>query len=904
MPISPGTRLGPYEVVAPIGAGGMGEVYRARDTRLGRDVAIKVLPQHLSDNADVRARFEREAKTISSLNHPNICTLFDVGRAPVAPGAPEIDYLVMELVEGETLAQRLQKGALPLPDVLRLGAQIADALDRAHRAGVVHRDLKPGNVMLTKSGAKLMDFGLARATTTSGPVSGSGATMAALTSMPTMMSPLTAEGAIVGTFQYMSPEQLEGREADARSDLWALGCVLYEMATGRRAFEGRSQASLITAIMGAQPAPLLTLMPTSPPALDRVVSALLAKDADDRIQTAHDVKLQLGWLGEPGSQSSASQTGAAAPVARRWKSDMLSRVGYAVGVLGLAAAAYMASRDMGPKQATVVSQIVQPRGLELAPYWSSMVISPDGQHVVASATRDQRSPTLWLWRLDSPEPQEISGVAGGVWPTWSPDGRNVAYVGFADKGLSRVGISGGTPTRVADVSDPRGLSWGSKDVIVFAPAPSGALMKVPAKGGAAEVATELDAARGEAGHRFPCFLPDGEHFLFAVVPGGPNGFTTRVGSLKSKTSKVLMQAESGVSYIAPGYVMFVVNNKITVQRFDVNKLECVGERITLGDAPIRADADAEPVGSSSRDGALLYPDLQSPDARLEWLGRNGLSRGTVPLPKSNWTLVALSPDQRSALATSDGDLWQVDLERGVPTPIMSGIDPFQLAQWSPDGSRIVATSRAGGREVLQLINAGGSGARDSVALPGALFIEAQGWAPDGKSLLVSAIGAPESPRAGNSWDLFVVPLDGGAPRPYLATPAFERRAKISPDGRWVCYVSRDRVRADLVIDSYPEPGHRLQVLAGEEDRDIPFFWGRGGKELIYATADNQMVSLPLTLSGNRLQVGKPTTLFDVPSGTSRGATLDGERFLISREEDSSRGPAMRLVQGWTGWLKR
>lgn len=882
----------------------MGEVYRARDTRLGRDVAVKVLPQHLSDHADVRARFEREAKTISSLNHPNICTLFDVGRAPVAPGAAEIDYLVMELVEGETLAQRLLKGALPLPEVLRLGAQIADALDRAHRAGVVHRDLKPGNVMLARSGAKLMDFGLARATVAAGPVSGSGATMAALTHLPTMASPLTAEGALVGTFQYMAPEQLEGREADARSDLWALGCVLYEMATGRRAFEGRSQASLITAIMGAQPAPLTTLVPTSPPALDRVVHALLAKDADERIQTAHDVKLQLGWIGEPSALSSASQPGVAAPAARPHKQDRWSRLGYAVGLSGLLVAGLMTWRGLQTKQATVVTHLLQPRGLEVAPYWSSTAISPDGQHVVASASRGRSTPTLWLWSLDSPDPRPIPGAESAVWPCWSPDGRSLAYVGFADEGLNRVSVSGGTPTRLAEMSDPRGVSWGAKDMILYAPAPSGPLMKISAKGGVAEPATELVTSLGEAGHRFPCFLPDGEHFLFSVVPGGPNGFTTRVGSLKNRHSKVLMQAESGVSYLAPGYVMFVLNDKLTVQRFDLNKLECVGERITLGDAPVRADADAEPVGTASRDGKLLYPDSHSPDSRLEWVDRTGGVRGTVPLARSNWQLAALSPDQRNAITTSEGDLWQVDLERGVPTPILRDVDTYQLAQWSPDGTRIVATSRAGGREVLQLINVGGSGVRDSVSLPGALFVEAQGWAPDGKSLLVAAIGAPNTSAAANSWDLHVAPLDGGTSRPYLATPAFERRARISPDGRWVCYAARNRVTAELVIDSYPEPGHRLQVLAGEEDRDILFMWGRDSKELLYVNKDNQLVSLPLTLAGEPLRVGKPTTLFELPASVSRIATMDGERFLLSRPEGTTNGPAIRLVQGWTGWLKR
>jgi serine/threonine protein kinase len=311
MSLDPGTRLGPYEIRSPLGAGGMGEVYRARDTRLDRDVAIKVLPQHLSEHAEVRARFEREARTVSSLNHPNICTLFDVGREG------DVDYLVMELVEGETLADKLSRGPLPLADVIRLGTQIADALDRAPRAGIVHRDLKPGNVMLTKGGAKLMDFGLARSAGLAGSSGGTGETL--LTHSPTVGQPLTAEGTIVGTFQYMSPEQLEGKEADTRSDLWALGCVLYEMATGKRAFDGSTQASLISAIMRDTPRPLAELAPLSPPALEKLVVALLAKDPDERVQTAHDVKLQLQWMADatPSSALHAAVNAGAMPSRRR-----------------------------------------------------------------------------------------------------------------------------------------------------------------------------------------------------------------------------------------------------------------------------------------------------------------------------------------------------------------------------------------------------------------------------------------------------------------------------------------------------------------------------------------------------------------------------------------------------------
>jgi Tol biopolymer transport system component len=902
MTLSPGTRLGPYEILAPLGAGGMGEVYRARDSRLGRDVAIKVLPQHLSANADVRARFEREAKTVSSLNHPNICTLFDVGRAPGDAGAADIDYLVMELVEGETLAQRLAKGALPMPDVLRVGAQIADALDRAHRAGVVHRDLKPGNVMLTKSGAKLMDFGLARATDVAGPVSGSGATMGALTQHPTMASPLTAEGTIVGTFQYMSPEQLEGREADSRSDLWALGCVLYEMATGRRAFEGRSQASLISAIMSSQPPSLPQVAPMSPPALERVVSALLAKDADDRIQTAHDVKLQLGWISEPGAQSGVSSA-TGAPAVRAKRRDTASLVGIAIGALGLAAAAITGWLLFSRSEPTIVSQVPVPRDLGIAGNWTAIGISPDGGRVAAAAAHRNEPPRLWLWRLDSPDPVAVAGTDGIGSLSWSADGRAVAYTSMKDKGLSRVPVSGGSPTRLADISDSRGLSWGSKNVIVFAPAPSGPLMKIPADGGTPEPATELDGSLGEAGHRFPRFLPDGEHFLFAALPAGPNGFTIRVGSLSSRRSQVVMHAESGVAYVEPGYVVFVQNGKVTAQRFDLRALKCVGERFTLGDAPVQADVDAEAVATASRGGRLLYPDTKAPDSRLEWLDRSGAPRGVIALPKADWSVSALSPDQRSALATSEGDLWQVDLERAVPTKLLQHIDPFELAQWSPDGARIVATSREAGREVLRLIPSGGSGARDSVPSIRTMFQEAQGWSPDGRSLLVAGVGTMQGQQTDNSWDLYVVPLDGGAPRSYMATPAFERRAKLSPDGRWVLYVTRIEGKSDLVIDSYPVPGHRVQVLSGEKNYYMRFMWGRQGHELIYSAADGNLVSMPLEISGDVVRPGKPTVLFEIPPAVDDIVTVDGERFLVSRRDEAAPGPAMRLVQHWTGLLK-
>ena len=452
MPLSPGTRLGPYEILAPLGAGGMGEVYRARDSRLGRDVAVKVLPEHLSQNPDLRTRFEREARTVSSLNHPNICTLYDVGREG------DTDFLVMELIEGETLAQRLAKGPLPPADVLRLGTQIADALDRAHRAGVVHRDLKPGNVMLTKSGAKLMDFGLSRATGMAGAGSGSGATATALTRTPTMASPLTAEGAIVGTFQYMSPEQLEGLEADVRADVWALGCVLYEMAAGKPAFVGKSQASLIGAIMSAEPAPLATLAPMTPPGLDRLIRSCLAKDPDQRVQTAHDVKLQLSWLAEGGSQA-----GTPAPVATRRRHS--ARLGWGVAVAALAAAAVFGSlwwRIASQPAKVMRFEIRVPRSLSPG---GPLMVSPDGRSAAFVASDSSGRTQLWVRSFDDLESRSLPGTEGSGRPFWSADGHSLGF--FAKGKLKKILVNGGRPETICDASGGADGCWNSRNLILF-----------------------------------------------------------------------------------------------------------------------------------------------------------------------------------------------------------------------------------------------------------------------------------------------------------------------------------------------------------------------------------------------------------------------------------------------------
>ena len=503
MSLTPGTRLGPYEIVAPLGAGGMGEVYRARDTRLGREVALKVLPQHLSTTPEIRARFEREAKTISSLNHPHICTLHDVGREG------ETDYLVMELIEGETLAQRLTKGAVPLADLLNWGAQIADALDRAHRAGVIHRDLKPGNVMLTKSGAKLMDFGLARATGL-GPASDKSGS-------PTVAGPLTAEGTIIGTFQYMAPEQLEGQEADTRADLWALGCVLYEMATGKRAFEGKSQASLITAIMSSDPPSISALQPLTPPALDRLVRTCLAKDPDERWQSSHDLMAEIRWITEAGSQAGAPVT----VVARRKSRERLAFglcAALALMLIVAVSVALRASRRAVSFEGRALHVTLQVgKGERLVNGDRPFAISPDGSRVALCVSRGVTT-KLFIRSLADGTTVEIAGSENAAWPFFSPDGK---WIGFVAAGkLKKIAVAGGTPiVLLAEMPSAMGAAWADDGFIYCVPHLSSGVFRVPEGGGAAQPVTRVRTAEGEIQHRWPDVAPGGKTIVYAAGYG-------------------------------------------------------------------------------------------------------------------------------------------------------------------------------------------------------------------------------------------------------------------------------------------------------------------------------------------------------------------------------------------------
>ena len=888
MRLAAGTRLGPYEISAPLGAGGMGEVYRARDTRLGREVAVKVLPASLSSSPEVRARFEREARTVSSLNHPHICTLHDVGRAPGVDGSGEIDFLVMELVEGESLAQRLTRGALPPADVLKLGGHIADALDRAHRAGVVHRDLKPANVMLTKSGAKLMDFGLARPTGLAGPSSGSAGTASTLSDSPTVAQPLTAEGTIVGTFQYMAPEQLEGKEADARSDIWALGCVLYEMATGRRAFDGKSQASLIAAVMNQEPAPASQVIPLSP-GLDRLIQACLAKDPDERIQTAHDVKLQLGWIAGEGSQVGA----AAAPSPRAAAKPRMRYVATALTIVLTTLVVLVAQRLLFPPAPVPVVRFTVPVDASLAQVtWP--LISPDGRTLVFVGADSAGTSRYWLRAMDALEARPIP-VEHRQRPFWSGDGRSLGFIA-ADK-LRRMDLATGADVIVADAPGGHDGSWGD-GVVLYDGSGTDSIRRVTLAGGKAEAATRIDRARGETGHGWPSFLPDGRHFLFTCTMTGQPVLEIKLGMLGSLASRTVGHTD-GRGLFANGYLISTSGGTLLAQRFDPASGRTSGNAVALAEG-------VAPDFSVSRNGVLAYrPAASAVLSRLVWMDRSGRMLGEAA-PPDQYLEIRLSPDgTRVAVRMVRGpapvaDIWVRDLVRGVTSRVTFGSSHNVFPVWSPDGSRIAYASNRGGEYHTLIRSASGTGGEDSLAHDSGSTDLPSDWSADGRTIAITR-------QSASGWDIWLLGTDPRqAPNKFLGSPFNERFGRISPDGRWLAYSSNESGRYEIyVVPLAGGPGKWQISTAGGEDA----FWRKDGRELLYRATDRSINAVAIG-AGADFEPGTPQQLFRVDlaeavfAGTRWCPTADAQRFLLQVPVGGSGPPSFKVVSGWPSELAK
>jgi len=876
--LSAGTRLGPYEVLSPLGAGGMGEVYRARDTRLDREVAVKVLPTHLSDNPEFRQRFEREARAISQLSHPNICALYDVGNQD------GVEYLVMELLEGQSLAERLEKGPLATDLVLKFGVQIADALDKAHRQGIVHRDLKPGNVMLTKSGVKLLDFGLAklRASTVSREIS-------ELSSLPTELSPsrpLTEQGTIMGTFQYMAPEQLEGKDADARSDIFAFGCVLYEMATGRKAFTGKSRASMIAAILEHDPAPISSIAPMTPPALDRVVKTCLAKDPEDRWQSAHDVKSELQWIAEAGSQAGAP----AAVVSRRKNRE---RTAWLIAGLFVVAAflgwyrAISAPRIL-PRAARLTLEKPENAPFE---YFDSLAPSPDGKLVAFVAHTADEKRSLWVRPIDSLDARSLPGSDDAQYPFWSPDSRFLAF--FAGGKLKKVDARGGPPEILCGVPEVSGGAWGSKGVIVFGRWDQDGIWKVPAKGGTPSKLTSL--APDEEAHRWPAFLPDGDHFVFLVDANQTEGHWLALSSISDGKVTRLAHAISNFAVSPDGHIFYVRSGTLVAQPFDTRSLRLSGEPSPVGENVAETAQNHRFDFGVSGNGLLVYLTAD-PNLQFVWFDRSGkrLEKVGEPLRVRNFDL---SPDgSRVAFERLDADgrnanLWTLDLARGFTTRVTMDAAMDFTPAWTPDSRSIVFVSSRDGYAFYETSSAGGGEDRLLLKLPTA--DSACSISPDGRTLIVATL----EPRAKD--DLWLLPLGANAqPAPFRRTPFSEFHAQFSPDGRWVAFAADDSGRPEVYVRSLSDPSAQWRISSSGGVRPR---WRGDGKELFFFAGSNLMAATVSADSG--FHSDDPRPLFSAHVWSDYAPSRDGQRFLLATSAHETFERAIAVLD-WKEGLRK
>jgi Tol biopolymer transport system component len=872
MALTPGTRLGPHEIIAQIGAGGMGEVYKAADTRLNRTVAIKVLPAHFSENIEMKQRFEREAQTIASLNHPHICTLYDVGRQD------QLDFLVMEYLEGESLAQRLLKGPLHLDEALKVGIAIADALDKAHNHGITHRDLKPGNVMLTPTGAKLLDFGLAKLK--QAPTSSS-------TPPPAPASGDTSPGTILGTMQYMAPEQLEGKEADPRTDIFAFGAMLYEMVSGKRAFDGRSQALLIASIMSADP-DLSKTQPDAPPALDFLIKRCLAKDPEERLQTAWDLMCHLQWIAEGGT---ASGTFAAMNV--RKTRNMVLRGALAVVAILIAVLALPAFRYLRGANTAEENRIAM--NLPDMPAPEAVSISPDGRWIAYSG-RDGGTSFVFARPLASEIPTKLLGTEGAGRLFWSPDSKWIGF--FAAGRLKKIEAAGGPPQNICETADLLGGTWNSEGTILFAS--SKGVQRVTAAGG--EPVTVAAGDSGGAKRVEPYFLPDGRHYLYLGASAKGSESAIYGGSIDSKDSTLLVKAESNAVYADPGYLLYHRDGTLYAQPFNPGRLSLTGEAIRI--------ADKVPFGSTgagafaaSQNGILVFRNNPPTPAQngagtsnvyaapLLWVSRNG-GKAEKAAAQAGWAGVDLSPDGKRVAAhrhdADGGDVWIFETGKDTPSKFTfdSALDN-SMPVWSPDGRQIAFASRRNGKWGLY-IKVADNTRNEELLWESDVPVVPMSWSPDGKLLV---FWTSSSKTGGDIWAL---PISEKKPIPILQTSADERHPQVSPDGKWIAYSSNETGRSEIYIKSFPEGPAKIQVSV---NGGVYPRWRRDGKELYFMNLISlgAMMASDIRTSGESIQRDVPQVQFQTVYVNSMHAggiylpyavSANGQQFLIGEFENA------------------
>ena len=875
MALTAGTMLGPYEIVGALGAGGMGEVYRARDTRLDRTVAIKILPAHLWSDPGRRARFEREARSISGVSHPNICALFDIGHQD------GIDYVVLEYLQGETLADRLAKGALPVQEVLKTGAEIASALETAHRNGIVHRDLKPANVILTKTGAKLLDFGLAKPSAM--------LANAAVADTATLTKSLTEEGVIVGTFQYMAPEQLEGKDTDVRTDIFALGTLLYEMSTGRSAFRGTSRASLIAAIMSSDPVPISTIQPVSPPALDRLVQSCLAKDPAERWQTAHDVRLQLQWIRDERSQ-------AGMPYVTRPRRISTGRIAWASATfLFLIAAALFIQRyvQSAQPQQKIVFTVEPPLGYKPNPDGIS-ALSPDGSQVAYIADDIKGNQSLWVRALDSLLPRRMEGSEGvaDYAIVWTPDGKTV--IAKVDGKLVRISAIGGANEVVCGSFKAYPTTINRDGMILAGTAPPTKIYSVSADDCSLHERSPSDATGSDVKYGHAHFLPDGNHFLFAAIHKDKH-HEVLLGSLADSKTRVLIRNGSFPKYVDSGYILFSRDGYLMAQKFDARSETTSGEPFLAYPNQLNFYAAFGWAAFDASRKGFISAQEQTLSARLlRWYDRSGHVLKTFGEPEFA-AAPRLDAQETRALVfvfnprTHAGDISSLDLEHGTRRRETFHDRPGGgWTAWTPSGGRIVYSVLQGTHMEMFIKNAGSSdnGQMLQTGLDGSKIVS--DVSPDGNSILYNY-----EKGAGGETSVYGQSLIKGTPFLISSAAAADEMPSLSPDGNWVAVPSNESGSIEIVVRPFaPGGGAATQVSfdGGHDPR-----WSHNGKELFYRTNDWRIVAVPV-IDLNQHRFGKPATLFQV-SEDAEFDVVTGKRFLVSEPVGPAVAPLF-VIANW------
>lgn len=893
MPLAPGIHLGPYEISTPLGAGGMGEVYRARDMRLERTVAIKVLPASLAENSQARERFEREARAVSKLNHPHICTLYDVG------DEGSTHFLVMEYLEGETLAHRIGRGALPLDVAVKFAHQMADALAKAHRAGIVHRDLKPDNVFLTKQGVKLLDFGLAKDRTAASSV-GDGTKSGSAT---ILADTATAAGTILGTYPYMSPEQLEGKPADSRSDIFALGTTLYEMLTGHRAFEGKSQASVIAAILEREPRSISEMLPLCPQSLDHLVRRCLAKDPEERWQSAFDLKLEIEAIAGDAGHGEGKQTAAKplrGPARLPWTIAALA-------ILAALASGLLFSRKEVSSVA-IYSSLVAPAGTTFqieGDLGAPPALAPDGSALVFGAGDE-----LWYRSLRDGSDRVLSGANGAIhsYPFWSPDSRSIGF--FSDGKLKILDVGGGTAKTLCDAPNPRGGSWGTSGVIIFTPTSRDVIYQVPATGGTPTQVSRMDV-KLHTTHRWPYFLPDGKHFLYLatnhVLPQGEqNGIY--VASLDGSVNRSLVSSLAGAAY-ASGNLFFVKEARLLAQSFDLRNLTLSGTPHAMAEGVVVDLAVWHATFTiSNADSLVFQTGVAMGMARLEWMDRSGKHLGFAS-EKGTFFSPRLSKDgKRILVATGDPshDVWLFDSTGQKKTRLTFDSLSTSEAVWSPDETQFAyGLGQPGKKFTIKIKGASGSGPAKLLEESGDINSPTD-WSPDGRYLL--------SERFENGTHLlWLIPLNGGQPsqalNPSYVPKGMQSSGQFSPDGKWVAFeLATSGGPQQTYIMPFPSGSGMWQasVESGRWPR-----WRRDGRELYFVSDKNEMTAVEVRAKGEGLELGRPTPLFSFRPSLrifrqgmiGYDVTPDGKKFLINAAADENTRP-LTLVVNWDAELKK